>query len=126
VASGAVSAMANIGGGVVVMGEGSTAIIYLSTDYGLTWGIVENIAQTRIDSLCHVGYGVLLAGTDAVGTLYRSADGIEPGYNSPSGAIPTTATPTGPLLGTGTEWYDSNTGENKRKVWDGSVWQSLW
>lgn len=124
VASGAVSAMANIGGGVVVMGEGSTAIIYLSTDYGASWYLVENIAQTRIDSLCHVGYGVILAGTDAVGTLYRSADGIEPAYNSPSSAIPSVATPTGPLLYQGAQWYDST--DNKVKVWDGAAWQGLW
>jgi hypothetical protein len=123
-ASGAVSAMANIGGGYGVIGEGSTAIIYLTTDYGLTWTTVENVAQTRIDSLCHAGYGVLLAGTSGLAVLYRSADAYSPSYIGPSASFPSTATPTGPLLWQGYHWYDAN--DNKVKVWDGAAWNALW
>lgn len=124
VASGAVSAMADCGGGIVAMGEGSTAIVYMSYDYGLTWALVENIAQTRIDSLCHAGRGVLLAGTDSNAVLYRSADVYSPSFTGLSGRMPSLATPTGPLLATGTHWYDQN--ENKVKVWDGAAWNALW
>ena len=72
----AVIALANLGDGVVLAGDGQGDGIYRSTDYGLTWTKVWSSADGgAVNALVYLGGGgIVLAGTEWDAGIYRSTD----------------------------------------------------
>jgi hypothetical protein len=64
-----------LGGGIVLAGTTAGGRIYRSTDYGLSWTLVQQLdTETYVYSLVYLGGGIVLAGTYPTGQVYRSTD----------------------------------------------------